>query len=52
MALPGDGAESTAGPLESCATQIGPVVSNATAHNAIRKLTTNFVLFMHISFDN
>jgi hypothetical protein len=38
MALPLDGAGSTAGVLESCATEMGPVKRNAIALNASRRL--------------
>jgi hypothetical protein len=41
MALPLDGAGSTAGVLESCATEMGPVKRNAMALNASRRLASN-----------
>src|SRR5208283_1306144 len=41
MALPLDGAGSTAGVLESCATEMGPVKRNAIALNASRRLASD-----------
>jgi len=41
MALPLDGAGSTAGVLESCATEMGPVKRNAIAVNASRRLASD-----------
>jgi hypothetical protein len=41
MALPLDGAGSTAGVLESCATEMGPVNRNAIALNATRRLASD-----------
>src|ERR1035437_7869177 len=41
MALPLDGAGSTAGGLESCAAETGPVKRNAIALNASRRLASD-----------
>jgi hypothetical protein len=41
MALPLDGPGSTAGVLESCATETGPVKRNAIAPNASRRLASD-----------
>src|SRR5208337_4121863 len=41
MALPLDGADSTAGVLESCATEMGPVKRNAIALNVSRRLASD-----------
>jgi hypothetical protein len=41
MALPLDGAGSTAGVLESCATEMGPVKRNAIGMNASTRLASN-----------
>jgi hypothetical protein len=41
MALPLDGAGSTAGLFESCASEMGPVKSNAIALNKSRRLASD-----------
>jgi hypothetical protein len=41
MALPLDGAGSTPGVLESCATEMGPLKTNAIAPNASRRLASD-----------